>query len=128
MPEEEKDQLESKSTETVEDEEQAEEQETPEPEEKDSEADNGLTKRRGRLITAVVIAVVVLSFVVVIITGIVQYLERGAAKGSEYQGTNDPAPMLWNDMVGKKDVPTPLGVPKSAGKQFYLKERSTEAK
>ncbi|GEM_PF-1990664 len=128
MAEEARDQLESQSLENGDQEEQVQEQETPEPDEEESEADNGPAQKRGRMITAAVVVVVVLAFVVVVVAGIFQWQERGSIKSDADQGANDPAPILWKDIVSKKAVPAPLGVTKAASKQSYLKERSPESK
>ena len=83
--------------------------------------DNEIAEKRGRMVAAGVIATVVLSVIAVVVAGVFQFTAAWFMSCPGDLPVNDPAPILWNDIVTKKEAPPALGVPKDLAKEVSLK-------
>jgi len=75
------------------------------------EAGNGLHAKRGRMITAGIVATIVLAVVSILVSGIFQLTSRWVMICPKDLPVNDPAPILWQTVVADKPGAAPLGVP-----------------
>ena len=122
MTEEEKDQVrEPESPETESTEPEDEQVGAEETESDETYTNNEIAEKRGRMVAAGVIAAVVLSVIAVVVAGVFQFTAGWFIKCPGDVPVNDPAPILWNDMVTKKEIPAALGVPKDLAKEVSLK-------
>ncbi|MCX5861502.1 MAG: hypothetical protein WCG29_00515 [Desulfomonile sp.] len=73
-----------------------------------SSADND---KRGRVVVAGLMATVILAVVALLVAGIFQLTTRWLIVCPKELPVNDPAPVLWKDVVSDKVSPKTLGVP-----------------
>jgi hypothetical protein len=81
---------------------------------------DGSADKRGRLISAAVIATIILSFIAVSVFGIFQLTTRMMVVCPRDLPVNDPAPILWQDIVSDQVKGARLGVPEKVT-DVYLK-------
>lgn len=101
----------------VEEEETAEAREEP--------AGNGLAEKRGRMVVAGVLAAIILSVVAVVVAGVFQLTAKGMVLCPKELPVNDPARVLWQEVVSQQSVTKPLGVPETLLSQTKLKGPSS---
>lgn len=77
---------------------------------KEDHGNNGLAEKRGRLISAAVIATIILSVIAVSVFGIFQITSKMLIVCPQDLPVNDPAPVLWQDIVSDKTKIAKLGV------------------
>ena len=78
---------------------------------RDNHSANEIVDKRGRLISAAVIATIILSFIAVSVFGIFQLTTRMMVVCPRDLPVNDPAPILWQDIVSDQVREARLGVP-----------------
>ena len=74
-----------------------------------NDTENHVAEKRGRLISAAVIAVIILSFISVSVFGIFQVTTKLLVVCPFDLPVNDPAPVLWQDIVSDKTVSARIG-------------------
>lgn len=72
--------------------------------------ENQVTEKRARLVSAGLIAAVVLSLIAVAVAGIFQLTLKWMIVCPTDLPVNDPAKVLWQEVVSEKDISKPLGV------------------
>ncbi len=108
------------------DKEETEEQPTAAAQDKESPEEEVLTnnhiaQKRGRMVAAGVIAAVILSGIAVGVAGIFQFTAARLMSCPQDLPVNDPAPILWKDVVETKGPNASLGVPAKLAKEVALK-------
>ena len=73
------------------------------------------------MVAAGVIAAVILSGIAVVVAAVFQTTSSWLMPCPRDLPVNDPAPILWKDVVGKTDKPAPLGGPAALAKQASWK-------
>ncbi len=81
---------------------------------------NNLAEKRGRLISAAMIATIILSVIAVLVVGIFQITNKMLVVCPQDLPVNDPAPILWHDIVSDQVKVAKLGVPEKVS-DVYLK-------
>ncbi|MBI4963081.1 MAG: hypothetical protein HY913_07390 [Desulfomonile tiedjei] len=97
-----------------------EEQPSPEP---DASAEN-----RGRLILAGLVATAILSCIAVLVAGTIQLTSRWLIVCPTDLPVNDPAPILWDQMVSGKAASASLGVTEKLAFEVRFKGSLPEEK
>jgi hypothetical protein len=100
---------------------QAEPQSGTESQAAETITNNHIAQKRGRMIAAGVVATVILAVVAVVVAGIFQFTAGWLIKCPGDLPVNDPAPILWKDVVNKETQKAPLGVPDKLAKQAAWK-------
>ncbi len=72
---------------------------------------NNLSARRGRMITAGLLATVVLAVIAILVSGIFQLTSRWLIVCPKDLPVNDPAPILWQNVVAQESKSAKLGIP-----------------
>lgn len=83
-------------------------------------SNNNLAEKRGRLITAAMIATIIMSVIAVLVVGIFQITNKMLVVCPQDLPINDPAPILWHDIVSDQVKVARLGVPEKVT-DVYLK-------
>ena len=99
----------------------AEEASSPKP------SNNHAADRRGRMITAGLLATVILAVIAMLVSGIFQLTSRWLMVCPKDLPVNDPAPILWQDVVAQEPKPAKLGAPEKLASQVVFKSASGEA-
>ncbi len=86
---------------------------------------NGLAEKRGRMIVAGMLAAIILSVVAVVVAGVFQLTAKGMVLCPKELSVNDPARVLWQEVVSQQGVSRPLGVPETLLGQTRLKGPSS---
>ena len=93
------------------------------PEEAHSVKDNALAEKRGRVVVAGAVSVVIISVIALLVAAIFQLTSRWLVVCPSDLPVNDPAPILWKSMVSESVQPQPLGVPeKLTGEAGYKQQ------
>ncbi|MEI7449809.1 MAG: hypothetical protein WCJ75_09300 [Desulfomonile sp.] len=95
--------------------------ETPTITGNEQEKSNALNNKRGRLITASLVATAILSVIALLVAGIFQLTARWMLVCPTDLPVNDPAPILWKDVVSEKVASRTLGVPEKLLTEVGLK-------
>ena len=72
--------------------------------------ENEVTEKRGRLVAAGLIAAAVISVISVLVAGIFQLTIKWMTVCPTELPVNDPAKVLWQEVVSEMDMSKPLGV------------------
>jgi len=80
-----------------------------------------INDRRGRMITAGLLATVVLAVIAILVSGIFQLTSRWLIVCPRDLPVNDPAPILWQDVLSQEPTSAKLGVPKMVASQAGFK-------
>ncbi len=92
------------------------------PEAESKEAyNNHIAEKRGRMIASGMVVAVVVGVIAVAVAAIFQLTSTWLIKCPQDLSVNDPAPILWSDVVSAKSKEAPLGVPKKLAKESSLK-------
>jgi hypothetical protein len=83
----------------------------PESSELMTEANNNVHAKRGRMMTAGIVATIILAAVAILVAGIFQLTSRWTMVCPRDLPVNDPAPILWQTVVAEKSKSASLGVP-----------------
>lgn len=78
-------------------------------------------ENQGRMIKAGLIAAIILSGIAVLVAGIFQLTSRWLITCPTDLPVNDPAPILWSDLISDRVTPTSLVVPKGVAMEVWLK-------
>ncbi|MGC8906378.1 MAG: hypothetical protein ACP5M0_02930 [Desulfomonilaceae bacterium] len=97
-------------------------EETPSP----KSSNNHLAERRGRMITAGLLATVILAVIAILVSGIFQLTSRWLMVCPKDLPVNDPAPILWQDVVAQEPKPAKLGAPEKLASQVLFKSGTEE--
>lgn len=89
---------------------------------------NGLAEKRSRMIVAGMLVAIIVSVIVVVVAGVFQLTYRGMVICPRELPVNDPAKVLWQEIVAQQDAPKPLGVPETLLSQTQLKGPSLVTK
>ena len=73
-------------------------------------AGDPVTEKRGRMIMAGLVAAVILSLIAVVVAGIFQVTSRWLITCPTDLPVNDPAPILWQQLVSGTTASHPLGI------------------
>ncbi|MBI5568664.1 MAG: hypothetical protein HY914_01830 [Desulfomonile tiedjei] len=84
-------------------------------------AEDPVVQKRGRMIMAGLVAAVILSLIAVVVAGIFQITSRWLITCPTELPVNDPAPILWQQLVAGNTSPQPLGVSPSMESVTKLK-------
>lgn len=82
---------------------------------------NALAEKRGELVTAGIISVIIVSVMVVLVAGIFQLASRVLVKCPQDLQVNDPAPILWEKVEASPLRGQPLGLTEKLLPQAGLK-------
>ena len=82
--------------------------------------DNAQAKR-GRMITAALVATIVITFIAVMVAGVFELTGRFLRECPRELRVNDPSPILWNDIVSANSTKAGLGVPEKLKQETALK-------
>ncbi len=82
---------------------------------------NGLAEKRGRMIVAGMLVAIIASVIVVVVAGVFQLTYRGMIVCPKELPVNDPAKVLWQEIVAQQDARKSLGVPEALLSQTKLK-------
>ncbi|MDD3472548.1 MAG: hypothetical protein PHS86_07180 [Syntrophaceae bacterium] len=93
---------------------------THENDSKTDKKNNHVTDKRSRLISAALVATIILSFISVLVFGIFQITSKMLVVCPQDLPVNDPAPILWQDVVAEQTKSAKLGVPDKLN-DVYLK-------
>lgn len=85
------------------------------------------SSRRGRMITAGLLATVVLALIAILVSGIFQVTSRWLIVCPQDLPVNDPAPILWQDVVEQGPRSAKLGVPDKLVSQTGFKSVADRA-
>jgi hypothetical protein len=85
---------------------------------------NGLAEKRGRMIVAGMLVAIIVSVIVVVVAGVFQLTYRGMVLCPKELPVNDPARVLWQELVLQQDARKPLGVPETLLSETKLKGSS----
>lgn len=88
---------------------------------------NNNSARRGRMITAGLLATVVLALIAILVSGIFQVTSRWLIVCPKDLPVNDPAPILWQDVVAEEPRSAKLGVPDKLVSQTGFKSVADSA-
>lgn len=91
------------------------------PKAEEKPADNHIAEKRGRMITSGIVAAVLVSVIAVAVAAIFQLTSTWLIKCPQDLSVNDPAPVLWSDLISEKDKRAPLGVPEKLAKESSFK-------
>ena len=94
------------------------------PDEKEEQRVSKMTSAaedRGRMIAAGLIAAVIVSGVAVLVAGIFQVTSRWLIPCPTDLPVNDPAPVLWSEMISDKTTARSLGVPEKLATEVRFK-------
>lgn len=83
--------------------------------------DSGANDKRGRMIIAGMVATVILAVIAVVVAGIFQLTSKWLLVCPSDLPVNDPAPVLWKDVVSDKAVTRGIGVPEKLLSQAALR-------
>lgn len=86
----------------------------------DTDSANHVAEKRSRLISASIIAVIIISVISVSVFGIFQLTSKLLVVCPFEVPINDPAPVLWQDIVSEQTKSARLGVPEKIS-DVYLK-------
>ena len=131
MGEEEKDQGQQGDAETAEPQEPRVQEESPagsEPAVEQEAPNNHLALKRGRMVAAGLVAAVILSLIAVAVAGIFQFTSQLLMPCPKDLAVNDPAKVLWTDVVSDGQKPASLGVPENLAKKVSLKTKPAASK
>ncbi len=112
-------------------EENLEEQDTagePTLETEPTEAAVVLNHKRGRMITAGLVTVVVVSLIAVVVAGIFQFSSKWLRACPTDLPVNDPSPKLWQEVVSQKIANQSLGVPEAIKAEAQFKKSAPGSK
>ncbi len=90
-------------------------------------SNNHMAERRGRMITAGLLATVILAVIAILVSGIFQLTSRWLMVCPMDLPVNDPAPILWQDVVAQEPKPAKLGAPEKLASQVLFKSGTGEA-
>jgi hypothetical protein len=82
---------------------------------------NGLAEKRGRMIVAGMLVAIIVSVIVVVVAGVFQLTYRGMIVCPKELPVNDPAKVLWQEIVAQQDTRKSLGVPETLLSETKLK-------
>lgn len=82
---------------------------------------NHIAEKRGRMIATGMVVGIGVSLIAVAVAAIFQVTSTWLIKCPADLSVNDPAPILWSDVVSDKAKQAPLGVPKELVKETSLK-------
>ena len=83
-------------------------------------------QKRGRMITAGLVATIIVSLVALLVAAIFQVTSRWLVTCPTDLPVNDPAPILWKTMVSESATPFRLGVPGDILKEAVFKGAKPE--
>ncbi len=90
-------------------------------------ANNHAADRRGRMIIAGLLATVVLAVIAILVAGIFQLTSRWLMVCPKDLPVNDPAPILWHEVVAQEPKPAKLGASEKVASEVVFKSVSEEA-
>ncbi len=82
---------------------------------------NNAHAKRGRMLTAVLVVTIVLTFIAVTVAGVFELTGRFLRVCPKELPVNDPSPILWNDVTSEKPVQATLGVSQKLKEETALK-------
>jgi hypothetical protein len=85
--------------------------------------ENALAEKRGRMVVAGAVSVVIISVIALLVAAIFQLTSRWLIVCPSDLPVNDPAPILWKGMVSESVQPQPLGVPEKLTGEAAYKQR-----
>ncbi len=86
----------------------------------DTDSVNHVVEKRSRLISASIIAIIIISVISVSVFGIFQLTSKLLVVCPFEVPINDPAPVLWQDIISEQTKSAKLGVPEKMA-DVYLK-------
>ncbi|MBI5248913.1 MAG: hypothetical protein HY912_05410 [Desulfomonile tiedjei] len=89
---------------------------------------NSVAEKRGRMVATGVIAAAILSVIAVVVSGIFQLTAKWMIVCPTDLPINDPAKVLWQEVVSEKDQSKTLGVSGALVQETRFKGPSPEAK
>ncbi|MFZ5865387.1 MAG: hypothetical protein ACOYXY_05875 [Thermodesulfobacteriota bacterium] len=93
------------------------------PEEVQPIKENALAEKRGRMVVAGAVSVVIISVIALLVAAIFQLTSQWLMVCPSDLPVNDPAPILWKGMVSESVSPQPLGVPEKLTGEAGYKQR-----
>lgn len=96
--------------------------EQPAEEEKSVIEVNHLAAKRGRMVATGLVTAVILTIIAVIVAGIFQITSRLFIPCPQDLPVNDPAPILWRNIVSPQATPQSLGISDKIAGEVKLKE------
>jgi len=85
-------------------------------------------EKRGRLVTAGLVAAAILSAIAVLVAAVFQLTSRWLIVCPTDLPVNDPAPILWKEMISEKGNQASLGIPEKISQQVKFKNLQVEDK